>query len=1244
MDFGLGLILSFTDNATAGINSAVNSLNQLTQTAESASSQINQIASLSAFSTIATSMGNSFTSAGSQIIGTLGSIIGKVNETGQTLMFAENQLGKLYEGSDKTGKDVLNSIADYAKKSIFEYEDLIPVVTMLKANGIEAFDSIASSTGKANQTLMDYAADLAAFNPQMRNAYGTGIKAAMGALNEYIAEGNARSLKSGASLDITGLLGEEKGKTIEERSRQVADLMEKLNMVGMTAQLAETPMVKLSNMSDTLFQFLGMIANSGVYDAFNELIDVFAGFVNNIPEKDLAEFASIIGDALATLLVPVKEVAKWIVSLAQAFLDLVKNNPALAKFVTIGTALVGVLLVVSGVALKVAGSLGYLTLMLSQLGGSFSAIGGIMKSGALKILSTFIPLILGMGVLYLAWKNDLFGIRTMITTFVDGVVNSFNTAKTAVSGSLADMQATLKTFDTQNSFFDGLTLAIMRVMVLFKALAEGWNDYTLSEDTFAKAKELGILPLIEAIFNLKYRFDLFKEGFIQGWRNISDKVKEFIQGIVDKADGTIFESLLDGITAFFEKLSSGDAEAWRSFGETCAYVSAGIIALVAGLKTLSTLINVVSKVFGVISKVFGVVQKVVQFIVGIPAKISSIAGAIAHFFSDVIGFFQLVGEFGLRETLIGLFGETATAVSGVASVVGGAILAVINFIDMLNNGFSWLKEILMVVGIALAVVGAIVLGAATWPAIIVGAVVAALATIVVLVKEHWEAIKTFFVGVGNWIYSHVIEPVATFFKNLWQGIVDFLSPVISLIKQMWESFSQTVAHVVERISGFIQELIAGVKSIWDNIMSYLQPAIEQFNELRATFAEFCSFIGSKLSELWTNTISPVLTAIGNFFVAVFQKIWGVIKSVMSAIWNVVQTVWNAIWQFISPVVMAIWNTIQSVFTAIFDTIMNVLSNIWQGIVGVFNGIVTFIGSILGGIWGAISNFFMGIMNFIMGKHDEAKANFSEAWNSIKSIVTGALQGLWQVVTSIFNTIKNVIVSVLNGIKSVVSSVWEGIKSVFSTAGSAISSVVSNTFNAVKNTISNVLNGALNIVKGIVDKIKGAFNFEWKLPTLKLPHVSVTGGEAPFGIAGKGSLPKFSVDWYEQGGVFNKPSVIGVGEAGTEAVMPLENNTEWIGLLANMITSKMDSSIVPTNTSSVVNGGDTSNTNSYMTNTTNNNQSVSGDTDNSVNFGAGAIQITCQNASEEEAMRMAKMILEYIKRQQQLDKMTSYGYA
>ena len=1143
MDFGLGLVLSFTDNATAGINSAVTSLNQLTQVAENAGNSLNEFASLSAFSSIATSVGNSMTSMGTNIISTFGQIIGKVNQTGQTLMYAENQLSKLYEGSGKTGKDVLADITQYAKTSIFEFEDLIPVVTMLKANGIEAFDMIASSTGNANQTLMDYAADLAAFNPQMKNAYGTGIKAAMGALNEYIAEGNAMSLKRGASLDNTGLLGEEKGATIEERSRQVADLMEKLNMVGMTAQLAQSPMTKLSNMSDTLFQFIGMISQSGVYDAFNEIIDVFSSFVTSIDDSTLQNVASIVGDALSALLKPVQQLAQWIVKLADGFIKLVESNPALAKFATIATAIAGVLLVVGGVALKFAGSIGYLTLMLKSLSTSFGAIGTVMKAGATKIVGALVPVTLALGVMYLVWKNDLFGIRTLVTGFVQNVVNSFKTAKTAVSGSLADMQATLKTFDTQNSFFDGLTLAIMRVMVLFQALAEGWNDYTLSDETFAKARELGILPLIEAIFNLKYRFDLFKQGFIAGWEKISEKVKGVINDLIAKADGTIFEDLLKGVTSFFEALSSNDADAWYKFGESFAYITAGVIAFVAVFKTVSKVVSIISSVINVISKVAGAISKVIGFVSKVVGAISKFAGAIGHFISDIVGFFQLVAEFGLHETLVGLFGTVATTIAGIASTVAGAVLAVINFFDMLKNGFSWLKEILMVVGIALAAIGAIILGAPALIAGIVAGIVALIATLVVVIKEHWQQICDFFSMIGTWIYNNVIKPVADFFVGLWNGIVTGVTTAISAVK----SFLSTIAmwlytNVIQPVVNFF--------------MTYIYPFIEKIAEIVAKIIE----------------IVVTLVSVGvQFLVSKFLEFVNWINT------NVVQPVI----QFFTN----LWNGIVSVFSTIAEWFTTQFTNAVNGIKTAFS----VVGEFFSGIWNSITTTFANVASWFGGV-------FSSAVEAIKSFFS-PLGEFFQ-------------------------GVWNNIVSIFTTIGAKISDAISG---AVKGAINTVLSGAAGIINGFISAINAAISVINAIPGVSISKIS-----------------PLEVPALAKGGIIESPTTALIGEAGTEAVMPLENNTGWIGVLASMITQEMRN-IRPTNTNEMNTTNNEDTTNRYLTTNNNTNSStVQGDTDNSINFNEGAIQITVQNASEEEAMRLAKMIMEYIKRQKQLDRMMNYA--
>ena len=65
--------------------------------------------------------------------------------------------------------------------------------------------------------------------------------------------------------------------------------------------------------------------------------------------------------------------------------------------------------------------------------------------------------------------------------------------------------------------------------------------------------------------------------------------------------------------------------------------------------------------------------------------------------------------------------------------------------------------------------------------------------------------------------------------------------------------------------------------------------------------------------------------------------------------------------------------------------------------------------------------------------------------------------------------------------------------------------------------------------------------------LKIPKISVSGGKAPFGIAGKGKLPSFNVKWNAQGGILNEPTIFGMtktgtllggGEAGKEAIAPI----------------------------------------------------------------------------------------------------------
>ena len=97
--------------------------------------------------------------------------------------------------------------------------------------------------------------------------------------------------------------------------------------------------------------------------------------------------------------------------------------------------------------------------------------------------------------------------------------------------------------------------------------------------------------------------------------------------------------------------------------------------------------------------------------------------------------------------------------------------------------------------------------------------------------------------------------------------------------------------------------------------------------------------------------------------------------------------------------------------------------------------------------------------------------------------------------------------------------------------------VTSTFNAIKTAIITPIQSAIDKVKRIIEKIKGFFPIKVGniFGHIKLPHINITGKLS----LNPPSVPKLSIDWYKTGGIFNSPSVIGVGEAGSEAVVPLD---------------------------------------------------------------------------------------------------------
>lgn len=140
------------------------------------------------------------------------------------------------------------------------------------------------------------------------------------------------------------------------------------------------------------------------------------------------------------------------------------------------------------------------------------------------------------------------------------------------------------------------------------------------------------------------------------------------------------------------------------------------------------------------------------------------------------------------------------------------------------------------------------------------------------------------------------------------------------------------------------------------------------------------------------------------------------------------------------------------------------------------------------------------------------------------------------------------------IKSATSSAVKWIKSKFDDLKGVVSRV-KNTFGNIKDAIADKIEGARDAVKKAVDKIKGFFPLSVGkiFSNLKIPKISVSGGKAPFGIAGKGKLPNFNVKWNAEGGILDRPTIfgsigntlLGAGEAGKEAIAPIDTLQDYV---------------------------------------------------------------------------------------------------
>lgn len=200
-------------------------------------------------------------------------------------------------------------------------------------------------------------------------------------------------------------------------------------------------------------------------------------------------------------------------------------------------------------------------------------------------------------------------------------------------------------------------------------------------------------------------------------------------------------------------------------------------------------------------------------------------------------------------------------------------------------------------------------------------------------------------------------------------------------------------------------------------------------------------------------------------------------------------------------------------------------------------------TILGGLFTTIGTVIGGISKFI----GVAKLVVSVLGGPVSLAIAGAIAigvALWRNWDTIkekatqlkdwvvgkWTALKDSVVGAVTSLKESVLAHWDALKSGISTIASAILSVLTNPFET-----------ALTVIKTVIDKIKGLFDgWDFSLPHINLPHFSISPPDWKIGDLLKGSIPRLGIEWYDKGGIFDSPSVIGVGEKRPEFVGALDD--------------------------------------------------------------------------------------------------------
>nr|DAI83010.1 MAG TPA: minor tail protein [Caudoviricetes sp.] len=396
-------------------------------------------------------------------------------------------------------------------------------------------------------------------------------------------------------------------------------------------------------------------------------------------------------------------------------------------------------------------------------------------------------------------------------------------------------------------------------------------------------------------------------------------------------------------------------------------------------------------------------------------------------------------------------------------------------------------------------------------------------------NEDGQQITANLIQMFSYIFGTVTLLVAQFRDDLMHLFVDPFVNNSEEIRTALEGILEVVSEVTGAISDTVQYFADGVVALYD----------EHIHPLMQSLREGLDEITAKFLEVWNTYVKPVLDEIAAKFHEVMeQHIQPMLDSFLGLLGTVIDNVKKLWEEVLVPVIE--W---------IIENILPVLMPIIQSLI---EGVLNFIGFVSDMV-ANIMDFLSGLIDFIVGIF---AGDWEQAWAGIREMFSSIWNSMKLILSTIWNNMKDGVKAAISAIKGHISDSLHNIKGGWRESWTSMKTTLFGILDTIKSGFREKINSIISFVENMANSVVTGVN-------KVLEALNSVGFDMPDWLGGGTfhpnlqTLSTISIPRLANGGITTGSTLANIGEAGREAVLPLENNLSYLEPLAEMIASKME---------------------------------------------------------------------------------------